>query len=86
MFWSEIGLGFEEPGAHPYREFRGVLPPHPPPPGERPSLNKQLQHIAGFHCRAIKIKIEKYSMNEVKKFTRYQEPIWAPDPAIDIVM
>ena len=28
--------------------------------------------IAGFHCHAIKIKIENYSMNEVKKFTRYR--------------
>ena len=27
--------------------------------------------IAGFHCHAIKIKIENYSMNEVKKLTRY---------------
>ena len=28
--------------------------------------------IAGFHCHAIKIKIENHSMNEVKKFTRYR--------------
>ena len=26
IFWSEIGLGFGEPAAHPYREFRGVPP------------------------------------------------------------
>ena len=31
-----------------------------------------LQYIAGFHCHAIKIKIENHSMNEVKKFTRYR--------------
>ena len=31
-----------------------------------------LEHIAGFHCHAIKIKIENHSMNEVKKFTRYR--------------
>ena len=28
--------------------------------------------IAGFHCHAIKIKIENRSINEVKKFTRYR--------------
>ena len=28
--------------------------------------------IAGFHDHAIKIKIENYSMNEVKKITRYR--------------
>ena len=28
--------------------------------------------IAGFHCHAIKIKIENHSMNEVKKFTCYR--------------
>ena len=28
--------------------------------------------IAGFHCHAIKIKVENHSMNEVKKFTRYR--------------
>ena len=32
-------------------------------------------HIAGFHCHAIKIKIENHSMNEVKKFTRYRRYI-----------
>ena len=26
--------------------------------------------IAGFHCHAIKIKIENHSLNEVKKLTR----------------
>ena len=31
--------------------------------------------IAGFHCHAIKIKIENHSMNEVKKFTRYRRYI-----------
>ena len=30
-----------------------------------------LRPIAGFHCHAIKIKIENYSVNEVKKFTGY---------------
>ena len=29
-----------------------------------------LKTIAGFHCHAIKIKIENHSMNEVKKITR----------------
>ena len=28
--------------------------------------------IAGFHCHAIKIKIENHSLNEVKKLTRYR--------------
>ena len=31
--------------------------------------------IAGFHCHAIKIKIENHSMNEVKKLTRYRRYI-----------
>ena len=31
--------------------------------------------IAGFHCHAIKLKIENHSMNEVKKFTRYRRYI-----------
>ena len=30
------------------------------------------QGIAGFHCHAIKIKIENHSLNEVKKLTRYR--------------
>ena len=34
--------------------------------------NDAPRHIAGFHCHAIKIKIENHSMNEVKKFTRYR--------------
>ena len=29
MCWSEIGSGFGEPRAHPYREFQGVPPPPP---------------------------------------------------------
>ena len=33
------------------------------------------RRIAGFHCHAIKIKIENHSMNEVKKFTRYRRYI-----------
>ena len=33
---------------------------------------KFMLRIAGFHCHAIKIKIENHSMNEVKKFTRYR--------------
>ena len=33
------------------------------------------QDIAGFHCHAIKIKIENHSMNEVKKFTRCRRSI-----------
>ena len=32
----------------------------------------KFDRIAGFHCHAIKIKIENPSMNEVKKFTRYR--------------
>ena len=31
-----------------------------------------MQTIAGFHCRAIKIKIKNHSLNEVKKLTRYR--------------
>ena len=30
------------------------------------------KNIAGFHCHAIKIKIENHSLNEVKKLTRYR--------------
>ena len=33
------------------------------------------REIAGFHCHAIKIKIENHLMNEVKKFTRYRRYI-----------
>ena len=33
------------------------------------------RQIAGFHCHAIKIKIENHSMNEVKKLTRYRRYI-----------
>ena len=38
-------------------------------------LNFRQLPIAGFHCHAIKIKIENHSMNEVKKFTRYRRYI-----------
>ena len=41
-----------------------------------PSQDTQHEEsIAGFHCDAIKIKIENLSMNEVKKFTRYRRYI-----------
>ena len=29
IFWSEIGSGFGELGAHPHQEFPGVTPPPP---------------------------------------------------------
>ena len=31
IFWSEIGSGFGELGAHPHQEFPGVTPPPPQP-------------------------------------------------------
>ena len=31
LFWFEIGSGFGNRAAHPYQEFLGVTPPHPPP-------------------------------------------------------
>ena len=34
--------------------------------------NDRFTTIAGFHCHAIKIKIENHSLNEVKKLTRYR--------------
>ena len=37
--------------------------------------SRAVTSIAGFHCHAIKIKIENHSMNEVKKFTRYRQYI-----------
>ena len=36
------------------------------------SLFGPVTGIAGFHCHAIKIKIENHSLNEVKKLTRYR--------------
>ena len=33
---------------------------------------KNLLTIVGFHCHAIKIKIENHSMNEIKKITHYR--------------
>ena len=42
--------------------------------GTQQFYNEQ-EEIAGFHCHAIKIKIENHSMNEVKKFTRYRRYI-----------
>ena len=35
-------------------------------------VSNHTKHIAGFHCHAIKIKIENHSLNEVKKLTRYR--------------
>ena len=57
------------------------LHPHPPPPPPLPPHTHTQEillwpsPIAGFHCHAIKIKIENHSMNEVKKFTRYRRYI-----------
>ena len=39
---------------------------------EKKILSRAISAIAGFHCHAIKIRIENYSMNEVKKFTCYR--------------
>ena len=40
---------------------------------ETAATSRSIQHpIAGFHCHAIKIKIENHSLNEVKKLTRYR--------------
>ena len=36
------------------------------------ALPPAIRNIAGFHCHAIKIKIENHSLNEVNKLTRYR--------------